>query len=329
MVTIKDIAKQAGVSVGTVSRVLNGGKNVRPVTYRRVIEVIQKNHYKPNKVARKLVMKHFVNNTVGAVIPNVTKPFFTEIVRGLYDTLRKADFNLFLFNVTLGKEKEILQHVSQENLRGVFVITIPISEEERNLLRLHNMEPILLEKHAPFVHSVWIDNFHGGKLAAEYLLSRKAKRIAFIGEATNNEQQRLRLEGFKSVIFSQPSQIEKYVEKFISTEEDIPFSSYGSQISDLVQGLISEENIDGFFFYCDEFAYPAIKFIRSKRLRVRIVGYDDIPTSEYLGLTTIRQSGYEIGQKGAELFLQMSKDKTTRKETFSIRLEPTLIIRET
>ncbi|NPV39097.1 Transcriptional regulator [Brevinematales bacterium NS] len=325
MSTIRDIAREAGVSIATVSRVLKGGTNVKPETYQKIIEVIEKRGYRPNRIAQKLVKKQTTSRTIGILIPDITQTFFIEIIRGIYDVLRAEEYNLFVFNIPNLSQSSIFPHILEENLAGLLVINFRISREEAHLLRHHHLPFLVVENHLPYVHSIYVNNRKGGELAAQYLLSHSLNKIALIGENRHTLQQQERFEGFKNYIQKHHLSI-SLIEEYISVDSHLPYSHYTQEAYELTLRLATKEGVDGFFFYCDELAYGGISARQEIEKKIFIVGYDDLPPSAYLGLTTIRQPAHEMGKLGASHLLKLLHKKS-EEDLLHLRLDPQLIIR--
>ncbi|MCX7882073.1 MAG: LacI family transcriptional regulator [Brevinematales bacterium] len=325
MATIHDIARQAGVSIATVSRVIKGGANVKPETYQKIIEVMKALNYRPNRIAQKLVKKQTTSRTIGILIPDITQTFFLEIIRGIYNVLRVEEYNLFIFNILSLAGSSIFPHILEENLAGLLVINFRLSKEEANLLRHHHLPFLVLENYLSYAHSIYVNNKKGGELAAQYLLSHSLKKIALIGEARHTLQQEQRFQGFKNYLQKNHVHL-PILEEYISIDPHLPYSHYTQVAYELTLQLVTQEGVDGFFFYCDELAYGGIAARKEIDKKIFIVGYDDLPASSYLGLTTIRQPAQEIGRLGASTLMRLLQAEAD-EPYLHLCLDPQLIVR--
>jgi len=328
MHNIYDIAKKAGVSIATVSRVLKGGANVKKETYDKVMQVIEELHYAPNNLARKLAFKDFSSSTFGVIIPDIAHIFYQEIVRNIYNILRKKNYNLFLFGIYFEETEKIIQYLLKENLSGLIFINIPLSEMNCNLLHKQNIPFCVLERPNPFCNSIYVDNYQGGALAAQYLLSKGYKKIAFIGETQNTWQQQQRLKGFKDFLCQHNPSVQIY-EEYIDINPAIDYALHEETAKKITLKLYEQYNIDGFFFYCDELAYGGIKAQSLLKKKIGIIGYDDLPFSSFFNLTTIHQPIETMGAEAARQLLHLLHTKKGSHSYINIRLSPTLIIRNT
>lgn len=326
MATIYDIAKRAGVSIATVSRVIQKSPKVKPKTYEKVLQAMQELNYTPNTIAQRLANKEISSSTFGILIPDISNLFFIEILRGIYDTIRLEENNILLFSITPKSRNTVFDRVRKENLQGLFVISFPLLPEEQNFFRSAFYPLIFLENIQPGYPSLFINNYKGGELAAEYLLSKNPSSIGLIGEQGSPFPQIERFLGFKEYI-SKRQTIPLY-EEYLVIDAHFPYESYTEMARETTLRLYHTYGVKHFFFYSDVLAYGGIKAQKDIPEKLTIVGYDDIPTSSTFHLTTIRQPGYELGKKGAEIMLSLVKGETLPHTLQPICLEPTLVIRD-
>src|SRR5689334_10968810 len=206
--TIYDVAKTAGVGVGTVSRVLNNSTRVSPETQEKVLNAIRELGFRRSKVARQLSTGIHHRN-IGAVLPFVTHPSFVERLRGVQFALdeQNNNFNLILYNVTVPdrRHEQLLSIVEQAAVDGLLIATLNVSDEEHDLL---------VEAGIPFVtlsdvctgelNCISPDNIRGGYLATQHLLELGHRRIAYIGDEFPNAYgfptSELRYKGYVSAL---------------------------------------------------------------------------------------------------------------------------------
>lgn len=323
MATIKEIAKEAGVGIATVSRVVNGSPLVKDATRTRVLEVIRRLNYRPNIMARKLVKGTFSETTVGIILPLIDNQFLFEVIAGIYGTLKKQRYNILIFNAGKGRDM-VFEHIVEENLAGLLLLgDPPMSPEERNLILVNNIPYVYLDHHERDENYVAFDNACGGKLAAEYLYEKGCRKPMFIGLTNFTQQQSERLEAFREEFFRQG--IEGIAGLYLSSPKEV-----------LEQTRTAYETgeCDGIFFFSDELAMGALRIhdvYATDGKRIPLCGYDDIRTSEYIGLTTIRQSAAVLGKEGAEAILTLIETPDWRRRDPIVQelLTPTLVVRET
>jgi LacI family transcriptional regulator len=319
-ITIKDIARLSGVGIGTVSRVLNGGVHVRDETREKVLKVIRKYNFIPNKAARTLKRGDYSVSTIGIVFPAVIHPFYYEILKGIYDGLGELNYNLLIYNI--GQDRDLMyEHIADEGLAGVIIVATPITAKAKELFNVNNTSYLFVDYKDDEQHSIFMDNRNGGVMAASYL-AQKAKTIAYIGDNFTSQQQDERYEGFTSEL--------KRLGIDLAAERFTPV--YGSETAEETIKLV-EAGIDGFFYFCDHQAYGGLQALTemknngSLKEQVKLVGFDDMEPSQYLGLTTIRQPAHKLGYEAARLIIDIREKH--RSHVIQQAIMPELIIRDT
>ncbi len=187
--TIRDVARQAGVGLGTVSRVLNDSPHVSQATRQRVLAVIEKLNFSPNPVARRLSLGKSL--TIGVVAPFFTRPAFVERLRGIEHACAPTQYDLAVYNVERPERgsallRELAQHMRVD---GLIVISLPPSQDELDLLKGSGVTTVLIDVGDPpreEVSRVQIDDVAGGRQATEHLIQLGHRRIGFIGDRFKN-----------------------------------------------------------------------------------------------------------------------------------------------
>ena len=195
MVTIKEVAKEAGVSVGTVSNVINNIQ-VKPSTKAKVDEAIKKLNYEPNIYARGFKMNR--TNTVAVILPTIWNPFFSELAYNIEKNLRKAGMKMIICNSNKDNKAEVeyISMAKQNKMDGIIAITYSdIDEYVSERIPFVSIDRYF-SKDITYVCS---NNFEGGRLAAEKLVEFGCERIAYIGRGSKiNNATRKRKDGFIS-----------------------------------------------------------------------------------------------------------------------------------
>ena len=181
--SIKDVAKEAGVSIATVSRVLNDIDVVNEDTKKKVLDAIKKLGYRPNIVARSLKTQR--TKTIGILVPDISSQFYPEIVRGAEDVANIYDYNVILCNsdFDVEKEKEYLRVLKEKMVDGVIYMSSSLSEEMLDLINELDLKTILVETKDKdgVLPSVTIDNINASYEGTKYLLDKGLSKPAFIG----------------------------------------------------------------------------------------------------------------------------------------------------
>jgi LacI family transcriptional regulator len=330
--TIYDVARAAGVGLGTVSRVLNNSAQVSPETQEKVLSAIRTLGFRRSKVARQL-STGIQHRNVGAIMPFITHPSFVERLRGIQLALNDQDndFNLVLYNVTEPDRyhEQLLVIVEQAAVDGLLIATLDVSDEQRGFL---------VEADIPFVtlsdacagesNCISPDNVRGGYMATQHLLELGHRRIAYVGDEFPDvygfPTSELRYKGYVSALeeYGVPCRSE-YVRQGTHGE--------GTAHRLTEQLLTLPEPPSAIFAMSDIQAVGCILAIREAGLRVpediSVIGFDDVQLSRYIGLTTVRQHLEQSGYLGMQLLLNMLK---TPDNVVSRQLPPLeLVVRET
>ncbi|TCO70027.1 LacI family DNA-binding transcriptional regulator [Marinisporobacter balticus] len=326
MITIKDIAKEIGISYTTVSRALNGKSGVSPKTVKKVLKEAEKMGYQPNAIARGLVKKY--TNTVGLVIADITNPYYPSIARGVEDAARKIGYNVFLCNTNYDKdnEKSYLKTLQEQRVDGIIIH--PAKDDLPSIYDLQT--PMILinrPSHGGKTSTIEVDNERGGFLATEHLIQSGYKRISFIGGDVVSYSNNKRLEGYKQALMKYNQLID---------ESMIVHGSFKTKSGyTIMEKMLKLENPpDAVFAGNDVIALGVLHCAQDYGLNMPdafgVVGFDNVQFSELpqIQLTTIDQPKYYIGKLAFEMLIEEIRNKEERIIK-KIVLEPELIIRKT
>ncbi|SCY89581.1 LacI family DNA-binding transcriptional regulator [Alkaliphilus peptidifermentans] len=324
---IKDVASQAGVSVATVSRVLNNSNSVKPETYEKVLQVIKEMQYKPNAIARSLKVKN--TKTIGIMIPDISSYFFPEVVRGIEDVANMYDYNIILCNTDLNRDKEqkYLQVLTEKQVDGMIFMSNIITKELGAKLKSLQIPVVLVSTDYEDLPAVTIDNHEASKRMIEYLIEKGHDRIGMI---TGKEDDPIagisRIEGYKKALQDRGREIDCS----LIVAGDYRFNS-GYQGGKKL--LTLSQRPTAIFAASDEMAFGVIKAAAELKLaiptEIAIAGFDDIDMSQKIvpSLTTIAQPMYNMGAVGMRLLTKILNGEDI--ETTKIVLDYSLVERET
>jgi DNA-binding LacI/PurR family transcriptional regulator len=330
-VTIRDVARQAGVSVATASRALNGMDIVNPQTRDRILTVMEELGFRPSPAARRLSLGRTL--TVGVVVSFLTRPQAAERLRGVDAVLTDSEFDLVIYNVeSVQKRDHYLGTLAQsQRTDGLLVMSLPPSAEAAEAIGRSPVPVVFIDVHTPSVASmprVVGDDVIGGALAARHLLELGHTAIAFIGDALEDPfgftSSRDREQGFASELATAGVSIPTVW---------IGHGAHGRyEARDLAHRMLTGERPPtAIFTASDTQALGVIAAAREIGLHVpddlSVIGYDDIEAADYVGLTTIRQQLFESGRRGAEILL--SEIKARSEPPPVARLAPELMVRAT
>jgi len=308
-VTIGEIARMAGVSKTTVSRVLNNKPDVKPETREMILNLISEYGFQPNAFAKAISLQK--SHTVGLIIPYkadyiFSNPFYSEVMRGVSTETSKRGYHLLLCYTHKENYVDIFQ---QKRVEG-FIVISPGSTHKNIIHKLTEIEaPFVATSKIPGeqnIKYVDIDNFYAAALAMEHLISLGHRRIGLIigpPVLTSSEE---RMSGYISTL-------KKYN---IPYKGNLVRQGNGSIESGYAaMGELLNEELTAVFVTCDTMAMGAIKAIKEKNKVVprdiSIVGFDDIPLAQILDppLTTIKQPAYEKGASAARMLIDLIEGK--------------------
>jgi len=299
MATIRDVAKLAGVSVATVSRVLNQNGYVNEETEKRVRKAIEELNYKPNEVARTLFKK--TSKTIGLIVPDISNPFFPELVRAIEDVMNIYDYTVILCNSDekSEKEKQYMDVLKQKYVDGMILTTSQLAVEE--VIEL-DMPIVVLDRLSDHTFpSVIADNYNGARLATRHLYDIGCRKIAHIQGPSHVVNAMQRFYGYRDEM----KRLGLWEHALV-----IQGNYQLKQAKEAVVQALQTNQVDGIFAGNDAMAVGALKAVQQLGLRVpedvAIIGYDGIPLTEMTTpeLSTISQPIYEMGAIAARLLVK-------------------------
>jgi len=303
--SISRIAKLAGVSTATVSKILNGkDQAISEATRQKVLEIIEKEGYIPNAIAKSLKVKN--TKTIGLILPDVMNPFFSEMARGVEDSADRLGYSVILCNTDNKAEKEnkYFQVLQSKRVDGIIISAV---ESKNDFFFNNNVTPIVLmdrdiETDKP-VGKIKIDNVRCTYDATTFLITKGCKNIGFISSDTLNALSEDRLKGYIKALEDNNM---PYSNDVVYLKDYSVETGYFGAIS-----LIEKSKIDGICCGNDLIAIGAIKALKEKGINVpkdvKVIGLDDIFICGYIDppLTTIRQPVYDMGREAVNLLIDM------------------------
>lgn len=332
MATIKDVAKRAGVSVGTVSNVLSGAAPVRAELRERVYSTMRELDYHPNYVARSL--KANSTKTLGMIISDITNPFFPQLVRGAEDVASQHGYLLITFNTDdqVERERQIFSVLRSRRVDGVLLVVAPSPDGDVTHIR-NTIEagiPIVCLDRIPVgiaLDSVSVDNVGGAQTCVRHLITQGHRRIGIITGSLSLQTARDRLAGYLAAL--REASIE--ADPGLIAEGNFRQAT-GYQLSKSL--FLQHRRPSALFVSNGMMTIGAIQALEETKLRcpadVAIASFDDLPLADVFRphLTAVAQPAYQIGYRGAELLIQRVQGEITSRKRVAIRLDPELRIRE-
>ena len=307
-VTISDVAREAGVGVGTVSRVLNKSSRVSDATRQKVLRVMEELDYVPNPFARRLSLGRTL--TLAVIVPFFTRPSFVERLRGVEAAIAETEYDLVLYNVeTVSKRDQCFQSVPRpERIDGLLILSLSLSDEHADHFRASGVPTVAVDNQHINLPRVVVDDVEGGYEATRHLIDLGHERIGFVGDTYPNA-------------FNFTSSYHRYMGYGKSLAEagiaDRPeYYETGEHGMDVARGLAHrllsfEQPPTAIVAASDTQAMGVLEAARDRGIAVpdelSVVGYDDIEIAEYLDLTTIHQPLFESGWRATHLLFEAIK----------------------
>ncbi|WP_294134119.1 LacI family DNA-binding transcriptional regulator [uncultured Clostridium sp.] len=311
MVTIKDVAKEAGVSVGTVSNVINNIQ-VKPSTKAKVDEAIKKLNYEPNIYARGFKMNR--TNTVAVILPTIWNPFFSELAYNIEKNLKKAGMKMIICNSNKDNKAEVeyISMAKQNKMDGIIAITYSdIDEYVSERIPFVSIDRYF-SKDITYVCS---NNFEGGRLAAEKLVEFGCERIAYIGRGSKiNNATRKRKDGFIS--YCKEKSIDYDICELLGSDEE--FNELLDEF--IAKNFKKDIKIQGVFAVTDEQAVDFINKLKEYNIEVpkdvQVVGFDGSKSSakDIIKISTIRQPVELIAEESVKALVNIIENNKVEKE---------------
>lgn len=324
--TIYDIARQAGVSIATVSRVFNESAKVSSKTRQRVLNIAEEVGYQPQGFAQGLARRQ--KNVIMAVVPLLSNYFFLQVLNGIQDTISETDFELHIYNVK-SSEKPISQLKRLLGRRwadGYLFVSIHLNDKEWQMIDRLDQRMVLIDDAHPSCNYFQINNKKGARKATTHFLDKGYRRIAMITAAASSIPAAKRREGFDSALHEYGVTPDEALIVRGSTDYRDGFNERNGY--EAMQKLLAlDERPEAIVCVSDIQAIGALSAMKEHQIDIPIIGYDDIQLSQYIGLSTMRQPMYKMGRKGAQVLLNSLDEEAV--ELTQEDYTPDLILRST
>ena len=302
--TIYDVAKRAGVSIATVSRMLNAPDKVSHESRERIMEAIDALGFVPKAEARARALS--LTSRIGVVTPFFTAPSFVQRLRGIAAALSSENYELVIYTVdSLNRMGEYLSSIPfTGNLDGIILVSLPVDEKEVQRLLDHGLQVVLIEFSHPDLNCIEINDFHGGEMAANHLIRKGHRQVAFIGDIEPQDfsihPTRSRLAGYQKALQEAGLGLSEEYIRLVTNDSE--------HVMQAARTLLNLPNPPtAIFAAADLQALSIIKEARELGVEIptqlAVVGFDDIDFAEYADLTTIRQHLDESGRLAVEILL--------------------------
>jgi len=320
--TIYDVANAAGVSIATVSRVLNSPHQVSENTRQKVLQAIEDLSFVPKTEATARAKKRV--GRIGVLTPYLTTPSFVERIEGIAHALQGTEYELIIYSVRNAKQ---LQHyldmfAAVRRLDGLIILSLPVAESALRRVVGNAIQVVSVEISNALGCNITVDNVAGGCLAAAHLLEKGYRRCAYIGESieplndTGNCEKRLR--GFREGLQQGGVDLpEDRIRLFPNTMEEMVRQTHA--LLDLPTPP------QAVFTYSDMYAIGALKALRARKLHapddLAIVGFDNIHVADFMELTTVDQNLEDSGRLAVEFLLSRFAGKSQAIQNIELQIQ--------
>ena len=306
MSTIREVAKLAGVSPATVSRVMNGTANVDDDKKNRVLEAIEKTGFQPNQLARAL----FKNSSrlVGLIVPNIDNPFFSELARKIEEEAFKRGYQIVLCSSGNNSDKELSNIRMLSRMKADGIILITNGEHTGKMIKETDLPVVVVDRHMTDggeIAYIESDHYTGGVLATEHLYECGCRKIVCLRGPQEYASGRLRFKGYQDVCRKYKLE-EMYIDTAYTFEAGLKSAEFL---------LEKYPEADGIFAANDIVAISTYKVLKNHKIKVpkdvKLVGFDDIRFSSLMTpeLTTIRQPIGKMGELAVDIICNYAEGK--------------------
>lgn len=322
--TLKELAKELGVSTSTVSKALSDSPEISEATKRKIKEFAQLRNYKPNSVAKNLKSKR--TYTIGVILPNILNPFFAKVFSGIEKYANKKGYNLITCtsNESLVKEKQMLEMLDNGAIDGFVLALAKETQKENNLTHLKEVikggTPIVLFDRISNelkCDKVIVDDYESGLHATQYLINTGCKKIAILSTIDNLSVGDLRAKGFFDAM---------KINNLLVEDKFVLLAQSQEEFDSKIEALLDEQP-DGVFALNEHVSVACMKLALKKGFKIpddiSIIGFADGLWSKRMtpSLSTVSQHAPEIGQKAAELLINRIEQEIDTEELINYQTE--------
>jgi DNA-binding LacI/PurR family transcriptional regulator len=329
--TIKDIAQTLNINISTVSRALNNSNSIKEETRKLVHDLALKLNYRPNAMASSL--RKGKGNTIGLIVPNINRHFFSNLIYGVETVLGASGYNILICQSTdkLEKEKQAISTLINARVDGIIISITSETEQSGHIENAIENGIVLVQVdrvlHNLNTHKIVNNNFNASYNATKHLLAQGYKKIAHLSGPQTINIYKERQAGYSKAL----------LESDLNDKSPIIYENtiLAEKSYELVMKLHAEKNLPDAFFSASDFgALGALQALQKLKIKVPetigIVGYANEPFTELTtpSISSIDQYSIEIGKEAAQIMLNELKNKIDKKMVKQISIEPLLIIRD-
>ena len=310
-ITIRQIAKAAGVSLSTTSRALNGKIDVSEETRKKVLETAKKLGYLPNRSA--VSLKKQKTYTIGVVVEDNSNPFWSEVLKGIENATRKEGYHVIFTNTNRNYQNEVenIKLLLERRVDGFLIVPNQERYDDLQELKERNIPLVIMGRHVENlkIPMVYTDDIKGGYTATSYLISRGCRKIAFIGAQPYNTASIERCKGYKKALREAGIKVDGSLIKISKSSMENGVMEVENAYHHMKELLSEKADFDAVFAYNDLMAFGALRALKDAKIpvpkQVKLIGYDDIFYASIVtpSLTTMRTKKQVLGEIAFELLL--------------------------
>jgi DNA-binding LacI/PurR family transcriptional regulator len=332
-VTIYDLAREAGVGIGTVSRCLNNHPSVSPQTRARVLDAAKRLRYTPHAYAQRLASKK--TNTIATIIPYFTNYFFIQVLEGVQEKAQELGFDLILYGVNDPAQAEyyLRRSLMRGHVDGVMFFSMKFPESYVSKFLQINLPLVLVDGYDQRFDSIRVQNKDGARTAVRHLLDLGHRDVGMINASLETLPARERLEGYREALLEAgaPYRAERVMIAEHGKADGFTRDAGRSAMKDLLDRRAAGMPLTAVFVASDVQALGALAAARDAGVRVpedvALVGFDDIELAQHVRLTTMRQPMHAMGLLALEKLLARLRDPGAPVSVSTFM--PELILRDT
>jgi LacI family transcriptional regulator len=305
-VTIYDLAREAGVGIGTVSRCLNDHPHVSAPTRAKVLAAAKRLSYQPHAQAQRLASRR--TNTISVIIPSFTNYFFVQVLQGVQDQAADSGVDLILYSVSHPAQVDqyLRRSLHRGHVDGVLFFSMKLPEAYASRFEQMQLPLVLVDAYHPCFDSIHVQNREGALAATRHLVEMGHRSIAMINASLTTQPAHERLEGYRQALreANLPFREDRVIIGETGKNDGFTREAGRESMRRLIENKTGAERVTAVVIASDVQAIGALEATRAARMRVpediAIVGFDDIELAQYAELTTMRQPMYEMGQLAME-----------------------------
>lgn len=335
--TIYDIARKAGISTATVSRVLsNSDYPISKEVRKKVLDTAQEMNYSPNLIGR--MLKKSESRDIGVIIPNISNPFYPQLVLGIETEARKHGFNILLCNSfrDVANEKKYIESMYQKQVKGIILSTIREEHDFLKKLCENGLKVVGFDQNIEGLqcNKISFDFTAGGIMAVDYLIKMGHKKIAFATAPLTRRSRREIFSGYKLGLMKNNIEFTEDYLYLIEVEKEVENGTFEFESGiDIARKCLAAANRPTAIFAVNDITAMGIMHgLISSGVRIpediSVIGFDNIEFSAMVNpaLTTINQPSFETGRLACKILIESFEE--TEDNYISFKLEPTLIERK-